>query len=228
MRPRGRSSTAAAAGTQGHTQAPIRPACPMRTSWRSTTAMVAREGALLRPSGRWRASTRVTTRAAGEQLERLMAVIGACLAVCGWWGTCVLVTDADRPGGRLQKLDEIDSFKLYAPVRSDVCPCLCWPGARARLLLTRVFIGVAPRRSGSKPGRKRQKRDTPDRHSPPGQAHLAGGGEAGMAGVNGGARGGPGGPCGGPLQLDPLVGYKVQRFWPQVRRSSDGLVPSQG
>ena len=41
--------------------------------------------------------------------------------------------------------------------------------------------------------------------------------------MNGGARGGPGGPSGAPLQLDPLVGYKVQRFWPQARCASDGL-----
>lgn len=80
------------------------------------------------------------------------------------------------------------------------------------------------RRSGGKPGRKRQKRDTPDRHSPPGQATAAGphGVEAGFGGVNGGARGGPGGPSGAPLQLDPLVGYKVQRFWPQARRAAIG------
>jgi len=65
--------------------------------------------------------------------------------------------------------------------------------------------------SGSKPGRKRLKRDTPDRHSPP-----VGGAAAGAAG----ARGGPG----APLQLDPLVGYKVQRFWPQHGGWFEGII----
>jgi len=34
------------------------------------------------------------------------------------------------------------------------------------------------------------------------------------------ARGGPG----APLQLDPLVGYKVQRFWPQHGGWFEGII----
>jgi hypothetical protein len=74
--------------------------------------------------------------------------------------------------------------------------------------------------SGSKPGRKRLKRDTPDRHSPPGGAPPAAAAAAGAAAAAAGARGGPG----APLQLDPLVGHKVQRFWPQHGGWFEGIV----
>ena len=76
MRPQGRSSRAAAAGTRGRTLAATRAARPTRTSWRSpprsttAAAAAARGAAPLRPSDRWRASTRAAPRAAGEPPER--------------------------------------------------------------------------------------------------------------------------------------------------------------
>lgn len=94
-----------------------------------------------------------------------------------------------------------------------------------RICLTHNANGVWTDGSGGKPGRKRLKRDTPDRHSPPGGAPPAGSG-AGVAGAgSGGQRGGSAGtPPGAPLQLDPLVGYKVQRFWPQNGGWFDGII----
>ncbi|KAK9830923.1 hypothetical protein WJX81_005699 [Elliptochloris bilobata] len=95
--------------------------------------------------------------------------------------------------------------------------------AEAKRTLEGQYMGGSAAGSGGKPGRKRLKRDTPDRHSPPGQAPAVGGAGS-MAGLNGGQRGGPGGPSAAPLQLDPLVGYKVQRYWPQNGGWFEGII----